>query len=485
MGMRASLVGLLESASLLPLDGFVELLAATLELDAGDVAAFLEGAGPLVDAVLAVDGSFDGATALWVAELVAPRLADLGRVEVLESFVDLSGRQDVAEEWSAALAALRPVAPAVSPDPREALEQVLAADGSLSVEISDEMLVEVLWCAARPASGRVDDGARLALEVWTAARAHDLGPGARVQALEVLFASPRLTAAEPGDPVAQAVLVSSLVVAAGAEVKGRFVAPFGLLSGAALALGRVAVDGGAPEPHERRFDLWCATAEELFVATGDVDAAALPFGVRSCAELDDDSFAALMTWWWGDRPGSDVLAPRLDELLVAATEGGARRRELNSEVLRFTSPSLPLEVAVACRSVGLVRFELADELVAAAAGSFGHRWDAAALVEALRGDPPWWRMVAEQVPSTVSTQPALEVPAALVDASMSEIGLGAWCGWCPRLIAERIAAAASGGDGLVLSDAGWRFVFAALDGFFGTPEELVGVAAAVSDDAAR
>jgi hypothetical protein len=482
MGMRASLVGLLESASLLPLDGFVELLAATLELDAGDVAALLEGRGPLVDAVLSVDGSFDGATALWVAELVAPRLADLGRVEVLEAFAEMCDRPELVEEWEAALSALRPAAPAVSSDPSEVLGQLLAAEGSLSVEISDEVLVEVLWCAACPASGRIDDGARLALEVWTAARPHDLGPEVRVQALEALFASPRLTAADPGDPVAQAVLVSSLVAAAGAEAKGRFVAPFGLLSAAAVALGRVALDGGAPEPHERLFDLWCATAEELFVATGDADAVALPFGVRRCAELDDDSFAALMTWWWIDRPGSGVPAPRLDEVLVAATEGGARRRELNSEVLRFTSPSLPLEVAVACRSVGLARFEMADELVAAAAGSFGHRWDAAALVEALRADPPWWQMVAEQVPSTVSTQPALEVPAELVDASMSEIGLGPWCGWCPRLIAERIAAA--GGDGSVLSDAGWRFVFAALDGFFGTPEELVGVAAAVSSDAA-
>lgn len=538
-----------EASPTLPFAAFTELFGARWGVDPAKVRAVLLGAAPLVSLDSETASHLLSHVAMWetlgsAATLGTPGLVSSQELLASESRDDVTRWahdvpaevvEGLAEAW-ATLCGDRPAK----------LELQLTADAASKLLLAWACTTNGSFYARVAA---VHEVLELVALTWdeqaSTAAAVDLDPLDASRSLySALCASPELAVAAegdrraaaggfcgcggagtPGKPAAgvvpgagapsagvpgcdggcgsAAVLAAALARSSvGCSPVARYTPPVSALRDAAAELGAWYRSDEGPEALQDDVgSLLSAVGCLLGVHDGDPEVVALPFGAPSVAELDDDEVRACLYWWYVQRPLSDddvesvpPPASALDGFLVAVTCGGDLRRDVEYEVLSMSSPELPVRVAAALWSSDQDwGFDHANEFCFAAAGRFGHRWDAGEVLEALAGAPELLESVLVVAPGCCAVLDDLgvsgvEMCAELIDASLEHLGWGQWLECAPQRCARMLADAVDGFVAAASSDAAssppewlvdlWATVWSLVTPFRGSAAELVAVAAA-------
>jgi hypothetical protein len=222
-------------------------------------------------------------------------------------------------------------------------------------------------------------------------------------------------------------------------------------------------------------------AAAAYLSTGAPSAAATAFGVSSVAELSVDRARAVTESMWSaaslprwSMPGDPVFVDAwLEALAAAGLHVDAQRL-----CLGLASPGIDVELVASFASPVPDRMlALGDEFAEAMARLTPPAWALDDVLAALDANPAMDAAVCARLPMLWSRWATDAFrPKAYADRSMRTVGLGPWVESMGPLVAKRCAVAAPAG----LSDAAWSTVWSLVEGFSGTPEELVALAEVVS-----
>ena len=236
------------------------------------------------------------------------------------------------------------------------------------------------------------------------------------------------------------------------------------LRAAEVALAELAADPAHIEAHGAELASATATLAALtWDYGGTLAEMAEVLNIEDLAQLDDDAATAMLHTWAELEEDED--GPPIDEPLTALTATGTRVRTCESPLLHRLTPRIPVAVAFAAQSSDLRL--TATGIVHLAERGLCDR-DPAEFLTQLEHH----RELGELIHASIHERCTAELPDEIIDANMTELGIGGWAR--RRRVAPRVAAAAAAAG---FRPAEWALIWRHIEHFRGTPEELIAVIA--------